>query len=324
MFLAYVLFQHPSHIQQLLRIFDSNLGVELKQKSYAEKCDFTPRNIYDSLDFFFFHHAICWCINMLITRDRRLCYLKSVLFELIEMSLQHQLPNFAECWWDRWILDVALMNTLGIELGYYLCQRWGYEMYNWLEIPDKSSINTRKRIESNVVNYSGNQQQRKNSRMLQISSVLNITNWTMNGYMGFTVVLVVGLVYETVFFYMQDQFWIPVGHPVILFRNFILIPMIVVPLVPEFYNYVTGSSPARSHIWMIISFTCAVMEVLMSFKFGIEKYTRSPPSLSVLIWQMILLIWLLYPSYILLKNSASPKTFIYFKRYLSLKADIKE
>jgi hypothetical protein len=25
----------------------------------------------------------------------------SVMFEIMEYSLQHQLPNFAECWWDH-------------------------------------------------------------------------------------------------------------------------------------------------------------------------------------------------------------------------------
>jgi hypothetical protein len=27
-------------------------------------------------------------------------------------------PNFAECWWDHWILDFALCNMAGIVLGH--------------------------------------------------------------------------------------------------------------------------------------------------------------------------------------------------------------
>jgi Phosphatidyl serine synthase len=34
----------------------------------------------------------------------------SILFEVMEYSLEHQLPNFAECWWDHWILDVFTSN----------------------------------------------------------------------------------------------------------------------------------------------------------------------------------------------------------------------
>jgi hypothetical protein len=28
-------------------------------------------------------------------------------------ALQHMLPNFNECWWDSWLLDVAICNSLG-------------------------------------------------------------------------------------------------------------------------------------------------------------------------------------------------------------------
>ena len=30
---------------------------------------------------------------------------------------QHLLPNFNECWWDRWLLDVLICNNLGIVAG---------------------------------------------------------------------------------------------------------------------------------------------------------------------------------------------------------------
>lgn len=41
----------------------------------------------------------------------------SIGFELMEVTFQHWLPNFNECWWDSWILDVAICNNLGIALG---------------------------------------------------------------------------------------------------------------------------------------------------------------------------------------------------------------
>ena len=30
---------------------------------------------------------------------------------------QHLLPNFNECWWDRWLLDVLICNNIGIVAG---------------------------------------------------------------------------------------------------------------------------------------------------------------------------------------------------------------
>lgn len=30
-----------------------------------------------------------------------MCMIISVMFEFLEYSLEHQLPNFSECWWDH-------------------------------------------------------------------------------------------------------------------------------------------------------------------------------------------------------------------------------
>ena len=37
----------------------------------------------------------------LILRDWWLCTVLSVMFEVLEYTLEHQLPNFSECWWDH-------------------------------------------------------------------------------------------------------------------------------------------------------------------------------------------------------------------------------
>ena len=37
----------------------------------------------------------------LMIRDWWACTVVSVMFEFLEYSLEHQLPNFSECWWDH-------------------------------------------------------------------------------------------------------------------------------------------------------------------------------------------------------------------------------
>lgn len=37
----------------------------------------------------------------LILRDWWLCTVLSIMFEVLEYTLEHQLPNFSECWWDH-------------------------------------------------------------------------------------------------------------------------------------------------------------------------------------------------------------------------------
>jgi len=55
-------------------------------------------------------------------RDWTLLWVISVGFELMELTFQHMLPNFNECWWDSWILDVLVCNFAGMWGGMKVCQ----------------------------------------------------------------------------------------------------------------------------------------------------------------------------------------------------------
>ena len=39
------------------------------------------------------------------------------VWDAVQLTFQHMLPNFNECWWDSWVLDVALCNWIGIAAG---------------------------------------------------------------------------------------------------------------------------------------------------------------------------------------------------------------
>ena len=49
----------------------------------------------------FFLLTTVYVFQALIIRDYWLLTVISVLFEVLEYSLEHQLPNFCECWWDH-------------------------------------------------------------------------------------------------------------------------------------------------------------------------------------------------------------------------------
>lgn len=84
----------------------------------------------------------------------------SVMFEFLEYSLEHQLPNFSECWWDhvgaagkaqpgwaravisgpvvnsspfltQWIMDVLICNGLGIYCGMKTLEWLSLKTYKW-------------------------------------------------------------------------------------------------------------------------------------------------------------------------------------------------
>jgi phosphatidylserine synthase 2 len=101
---------------------DPALGVPLPEKSYGNNCDLTWPNIKDQvLDIFVIGHTLGWVCKYIIFRDTWLAWTMSIMFEIMEYSLQHQLPNFEECWWDHWILDVLVCNWLGIWIGQTIC-----------------------------------------------------------------------------------------------------------------------------------------------------------------------------------------------------------
>lgn len=53
-----------------------------------------------------FHQAM-------VLRNYGMLYTVSIGFELMELTFQHWLPNFNECWWDSWILDFLVCNQIG-------------------------------------------------------------------------------------------------------------------------------------------------------------------------------------------------------------------
>eukprot|EP01054_Gregarina_sp_Poly1_P005711 Gregarina_sp_Poly_1__5710@NODE_2_length_28028_cov_167_134223_g1_i0_p11_GENE_NODE_2_length_28028_cov_167_134223_g1_i0NODE_2_length_28028_cov_167_134223_g1_i0_p11_ORF_typecomplete_len266_score21_49PSS/PF03034_15/3_1e57YitT_membrane/PF02588_15/0_67YitT_membrane/PF02588_15/5_1e02_NODE_2_length_28028_cov_167_134223_g1_i01424715044 len=67
----------------------------------------------------------------LILRDWILLWLCSLLFELSEVMLRHILPNFWECWWDHFIMDIFGCNLLGIWLGMIICNKLSLKFYAW-------------------------------------------------------------------------------------------------------------------------------------------------------------------------------------------------
>jgi phosphatidylserine synthase 2 len=92
---------------------DPKLGVKLPERQYGGNCriydyDEPPanrfHNFYDKMDTFVLDHFIGWWLKTIVLRDAWICVVMSFIFEILEYSLEHQIPNFSECWWDHVIL----------------------------------------------------------------------------------------------------------------------------------------------------------------------------------------------------------------------------
>ena len=57
--------------------------------------------VQEKLDIFVFAHLAGWLIKALVIREVHLLWVLSLLFEFMEISFRHILPNFWECWWDH-------------------------------------------------------------------------------------------------------------------------------------------------------------------------------------------------------------------------------
>lgn len=137
--LIYILFQTPNDARQFLKVFDSNLGEPIPEKDYGGNCRLYDEdrpsdpyhNLKDKVDVFIFAHLFGYWCKTLIFRDWWFCTVISVMFEFLEYSLEHQLPNFSECWWDHWILDVIVCNGGGTIIGMYTLRYLSIKTYNW-------------------------------------------------------------------------------------------------------------------------------------------------------------------------------------------------
>jgi len=61
-------------------------------------------------------HTFGWCAKMIMLRDWRLCWILGILWEVLEYSFQHILPNFHECWWGTYGLQGCLINESPFKL----------------------------------------------------------------------------------------------------------------------------------------------------------------------------------------------------------------
>jgi phosphatidylserine synthase 2 len=116
-------------LSQIFKFFDPKLGQPLPEKSYADDCRiYTPENpinsfanIYDAaVDVHFAAHLFGWWFKMMIIRDTLMCWVCSIVFELLEVTFRHWLPNFWECWWDHVRILLLTKQRANLSYSYFL------------------------------------------------------------------------------------------------------------------------------------------------------------------------------------------------------------
>lgn len=285
--LVFLLFQSLDSARHILSYIDPKLGVPLPERNYASDCRvYTPedpvskfRNIRDAvIDEFFIAHGLGWYAQTLIFRDTRLALFCSALFEFMERTFRHILPNFYECWWDSFILDLLLANNVGILCGHYTLKWLDLKEYNWIGITKPSDNNN----ESEKVNTDGekistskheNGTKKGNGNETLFGYFLP-KSWTRYNWGIFSnwkrFLHYLFLIFMTEFislsvFALKALLWIPPPHPIVVFR-LALICFIVAPALREYYQFVIDPSVKSLGINAWLCLAIAIFEGLIIFK----------------------------------------------------------
>ncbi|EIE75466.1 hypothetical protein RO3G_00170 [Rhizopus delemar RA 99-880] len=269
----FLLFLNKDDARQFMKYYDPGLGIVLPERSYAESCDLSWDNIKNQMDLFVVAHALGWFAKALILRDYWFCWIISVSFELCEYSLQHQLNNFAECWWDHWILDVLLCNWLGIHVGMKFCQYFSCKEYSWVGFRQIKTL--RGKAKRAVQQFTPKEWTRYEWK----------TTSSPKNYFGTVLLLIVFLQCELNCFYLKSLLWIPPEHPLNTYR-LILLFFFALPGAREVYQYVSDNSTQRlgAHAWLLIF--NIMTETLICLKFSENEFHESAPIIVKIGWSI--------------------------------------
>lgn len=287
--LIFLLFQSATDARRWMSHFDSNLGVQLPEQDYGGNCllydanntENPWHNIWDKMDGFVPAHLFGWWIKTLVLRDYWMTFLLSVLFEILEYSLQHQLPNFSECWWDHWIMDFVICNAGGIFLGMLTLHHLEIKKYHWRSL-------------WNIPTYSGKfyrfmgQFTPYSWRKFKWSATDSLKRW----------LAVLGIIFmfslcELNVFYLKAALWIPPEHYTVLGR--LLFFSLMGPVtIRETYDYLNDSTCKRFGQQSWIMCLIIITESLISVKFLWDVVTIPPPRHIIVFWSILLTMLFLY------------------------------
>lgn len=270
--LVYLLFQSVDVARNLFKNIDPSLGIPLSEKSFGGNCliydSNMPNNPFhnflDKMDGFVINHFIGWYFKAIVIRDLWICFIMSFIFELLEYTLEHQLPNFSECWWDHWVLDFIVCNSLGIYFGLKTCDYLRMKPYNWLGVNNIPTVKGKVvRILTQFSPYSWIQ--------YDWCPMKSLKHWVISWLLIF--VFEVG---ELSTFYLKYIFWIPAPNFLVLGRMvFMLLGSSVA--VREGFEYLDNPLCKRFGTQCWVSWSIIFTEILIILKFDWYLVTKAPP-----------------------------------------------
>lgn len=245
-----------------------------KEKEYGANCsDITVERIWNSLDVFAWGHFIGWTTKALLVRHYGICWTISITWEITEMYFAHLLPNFIECWWDAYVLDVLVCNGLGIYFGMWICRKLDMRKYNWERFKDVHS--TTGRIQRVVLQFTPNV-----SRTCWLEPKCSYVR-----IVAVTFLVIFWQITELNTFFLKHIFEIPPAHQLSVLR-LVLISLIVAPSIRQYYSRCTDTRVKTLGCQCKIFGLIMLTELSICIKFGADLFAQTQIQ-SIFAWLVI-------------------------------------
>ncbi|XP_064400566.1 phosphatidylserine synthase 2-like isoform X2 [Halichondria panicea] len=291
--LIFLLFQTTDDSRRFLTLIDSNLGKPLKETNYAVDCRvYAPdhpngpfSNIMEKMDVFVLCHFFGWWGKAVIIRDWFLLTVLSIGFELVEYTLEVHLPNFGECWWDHWIMDALVCNSLGILCGMLTCEYLEMKTYQWRGLWKTPTLKGKmKRFVGQFMPYSWTSYRWAYTESFgRFSAICLLTIWF--------------LMQEVNTFYLKAILWYPPEHMINVIRE-IIYGFGGACATHEIYEFLsTKDKNARVGRYVWLTFVAIFCEALLIVKMGWDVVTIPLPRTAVVFWTTlagVFLIWVVW------------------------------
>eukprot|EP00796_Vickermania_ingenoplastis_P009029 gene9029-6331_t len=244
--LVFLLFQCDKMPAAIVRWYDPSVPDHLPERTYAEDCRVYTEDSWfhfgGSLDVFVAAHLFGYVFKTLILRDWRLVTCVSLGFEIVEITFQHILPNFKECWWDHLLLDVLLCNGGGTLIGVLLLKWARAKEYRFIQKDREDGV------KPSVGVQSGKHRSRRGGI---ISKVVNqffpehveLYQWNVfqspKRFMSVSILLALVLIHDMNTFTSKAMLQLEPEHHLVTVRM-CLWACLAVPAVREYYEFINN------------------------------------------------------------------------------------
>ena len=259
------LFLSKENLQYFLEnVVDERLGKPLPERDYATHCEFyTPDHptsyfghFTANIDMFASAHFVGWMFKVWIMRNHTLAWVMSIGFEMMEYSFEVFLPNFKECWWDHWLLDVFGCNLIGMIIGFYTIRKFNMRRLFWFMAPSEKMDKMTLWQQTKYL-FTSREEYIREDKWHWLAEP-----WTFNAIIWY---MVLNMGTDLSYFFVKSQIDMPPPHWVFAIRIWVL-GFFTILVSNDYYDYVVDRKCNSMTLPIFLHHVILIVEWLMFFK----------------------------------------------------------